>query len=450
MNIIIALSRRIPWLSQLDQHMKEVVRGASVAFILRLLGVGLGFGFNVLLARLLGAKGAGIYYLALTVVTISTIFGRLGLGNALLRFVADSSEQGDWAKVAGAYRQGIKIAAGAAAVVTVVVFLGASWIAEHVFAKPNLAAPLRLMTLSVWPLSLVNIYAELLKGLKKIRDAVFIQAAGIPIISLPVLALIGSRLGVNGAVAAYLFATVVVLALGYFLWRRATLRIKGVAGHFDTRLLVSTSLPLFWVALMNWVIGNADTVILGMLANSKLVGVYGAALRVSMLTSFVLFAVNTIVAPKFAALYAQNQLQELSALARNAAKFMTLVTAPVLLLFIVVPAWILGLYGPEFTSGAPALSILAVGQFVNVVTGSVGYLLIMTGHEKLMRNNIIVSAALNLVLNVVLIENFGIIGAAAANAISVAFMNLVSAYLVYRKLSIFTIPLPKKLFNYAK
>ena len=46
---------------RLESHMIEIVRGASVAFGMRILTAGLGFGLNVLLARLLGAEGAGVY-----------------------------------------------------------------------------------------------------------------------------------------------------------------------------------------------------------------------------------------------------------------------------------------------------------------------------------------------------------------------------------------------------
>ena len=181
-----------------------------------------------------------------------------------------------------------------------------------------------------------------------------------------------------------------------------------------------------------------------------MVGIYGAAMRVAMLVGFILFAFNTIVTPKFAALYGQKDFEALSALARDTAGLMTLLAAPVLLIFMVVPTWILGLFGPEFTTGAMVLTILTIGQFINVATGSAGNLLIMTGNEKLMRNTTVFSTLLNIVLNTVLILKFGIIGAALAHAITLATMKIIQVFLVYRKLSIFIIPVPKWIFNHAK
>jgi O-antigen/teichoic acid export membrane protein len=427
----------------MDHHMKEVVRGTTTAFILKALGTGLSFGFNIILARLLGAKGAGVYYLALTVTTIASVVGRLGLDNTLLRFTAANAEQKDWDKVAGIYRMGIRIAVGASILVTLIILISASWIAQGIFSEETLTAPLRLMAFGILPMSLLILHAELLKGLKRIRDAMMIQSVGLPMLGVPLLAILGVSLGLLGAAVAYVISAFAVLLLGIGFWRRATPQLRNLNGCFDIRLLISTSLPLFWVTSMNLVMSWTDIIMLGIWTDSKTVGIYGVAARTAMLTSFILPAVNSIVAPKFAGLYAQKDYQSLSTLARNSAQIMTCLAAPVLLLFVVAPKWVLGFFGTGFISGANVLVILAIGQFVNVSTGSVGYLLMMSGYEKLMRNTIIVSAVFNILLNSILIPKYGISGAAIATAISLAMMNLVSAALVYWKLSIITLPISK-------
>lgn len=427
----------------MDHHMKEVVRGAATAFMLKALGAGLSFGFNVLLARLLGAKGAGVYYLALTVTTIASVLGRIGLDNTLLRFTAANAAQEDWDKVAGIYRMGIRIAVCASTLATLIVVISAPWIAQGIFSEKSLTDPLRLMAFGILPMSLLTLHAELLKGLKRIRDAMLVQGVGLPILGVPLLALLGGSLGVIGAAIAYIISTFAVLLLGIGLWRRATPQLRDLHGCFDMRLLISTSLPLFWVTSMNLLMSWTDTIMLGIWTNSRTVGIYGVTMRTAMLTGFILAAVNSIAAPKFAGLYAQKDYQSLSNLARNSAQLMTCIAAPVLLLFLIAPTWVLGLFGPGFSTGATALAILAIGQFVNVATGSVGYLLMMSGYEKLMRNNIIVSAALNILLNTILIPKYGISGAAIATAFSLAMMNLISAGLVYWKLSIITLPISK-------
>jgi len=434
--MITTIIHHIHRLARLDHDMTEVVSMATVAFVLKGLGAGLAFGFNLLLARRLGAKDAGVYYLALTVTTFGTIVGRMGLDSALLRFTAANVAFSDWVKVAGVCRRGTRLAIGVSAVATIVVMIGAPWIARLVFSEPTLTAPLRLMSLAILPMSLLVLYAELLKGRKKISQAMLVNGMGVPLVSLLLLAILGSLFGVIGAVMSYVASTILVLSLGIVLWWQATPELRGVTGHFDTHLLITTSIPLFWIAIINFLMNAADTLLLGIWVDSKSVGIYGVAIRIAILIQFILLAVNTIAAPKFAALYVQEKRKALRDLARNTAGLMALVAALVVLPLMIAPTWVLGLFGPDFTAGAPALRVLAVGQFVNVAVGSVGPLLIMSGYEKVLQRQVMYSAVVGVVLNVLLIPNYGILGAAMARSFSLMMLNLLSLWAVRKYLGI--------------
>ncbi len=177
------------------------------------------------------------------------------------------------------------------------------------------------------------------------------------------------------------------------------------------------------------------------------VGIFTVAARTAMLTSLVLMAVNSIAAPKFAELYRLGDMEALNSTARRSAALMTLLAAPLLLAFLAAPRLVMGLFGPEFRAGGFLLSILALGQFVNVATGSVGYLLMMSGHERLARNNTAFAAVLYVALSVALIPWAGPVGAAVATAIGVAALNLSAAYLVWRRLGILTIPVGRGIWS---
>jgi O-antigen/teichoic acid export membrane protein len=437
---------KLRFIDKSDFNMKEILRGASVAFVLKVIGGGLGFMFNVLLARLLGPEGTGIYFLALTVTTIATVFGRLGLDNALLRFTAANAGVGDWSAVKGVYEKGMTLALVASGTAAVVMFAAARLLAERVFSKPELTAPMRWMALAVVPVAFLTLNGEALKGLKRIRDSQLVQGVGVPALSLIGLRWLGQVWGVNGAIWAYTWAAVLTALMGYMMWRMATPQLRNSIGHFETRQLLRSSVPLFWVASMNLLMGCTASFLLGIWGTNAEVGIFGVAYRTAMVTGYILIAVNSIAAPKFASLYKQGDMAALGSVARNSAKLMTLAASPILLLFVLFPGWVMRLFGPQFVEGAAVLIILALGQFVNVATGSVGYLLMMSGHERLMRNNIVCIAILNVVMCLLLIPWAGAIGAAIATAISLSAMNLVSVVLVYSRLSILTLPIPKGIF----
>ena len=132
---------KIPFLSGHDKHWREVVEKSFVAFVMKALGAGLGFVFNVLLARMLGADGAGVFFLALTVTTIASVFGRIGLDNTLVRFTAGNAGLGNWSAVKGIYRKGMLLTLVASTAASLVMFLLVPWLAEKVFNKPELTGP---------------------------------------------------------------------------------------------------------------------------------------------------------------------------------------------------------------------------------------------------------------------------------------------------------------------
>jgi O-antigen/teichoic acid export membrane protein len=421
--------------------MQEILRGASTAFLLKGLGAALTFLLYVVVGRLLGPGGAGLYFLALTLVTIAAVLGRIGLDNTLLRFVAAHAAIGEWVAVKGVYQKAIWMTTAASTLATLILVIAAPWLADSIFAKPGLAEPLRWMALAVTPTALLTLQAQSLQGLKRIGDSTLVANLCVPVFSLLGVAILAPRWGLLGATWGQTLAAVLVMLVGFWRWRRATPQLGKVAGRFTTAKLLESSIPLFWVSSFQLVITWSSTVTLGLLRGSAEVGIFGAANRTAMLTSFILMAINSISAPKFAALHQQGDLVTLGRIARQSAKLMALVASPVLAIFILFPATVMGMFGPQFKAGAAVLSILAIGQFVNVVTGSVGWILIMCGYERLMRNNIIICAALIITLNLLLVPPLGVIGAAIATATTLALQMVIAAAMVWQKLGVVTIPL---------
>ena len=417
--------------------MQEVVRGTALAFVLKVLGAGLAFGFNVAVARLLGAEGAGLYFLALSVTAIGSVIGRVGLDSALLRFVAAHATQGEWGKVKGVYVLGMQIAVAASGAVTLIVFLASPWMAVALFNKPELADPLRWMSLSILPFTLLNLQAESLKGLKSIRDAMVVQGVGVPLVGLLLIVPLAQSSGVLGISLAYLTGTSVVAVLGIWAWRRT------VAGHmadsifFPFKELWTSCRSLFLVSVLNGaILPWTPLFLLGIWELSAEVGVFGAALRVAILVSFFLVAINNVAAPKFASLYARGEVEALGKVARRSALFLTILASPVLLTMIFAGGWVMSLYGKGFSEGGVVLAILAFGQIVNAACGPVGCLLTMSGNEKKLRNGTVITLVLQLVLCVALIPWFGIEGAAVATTAGVISNNLIAVFYVKQTIGI--------------
>ncbi|MGB8274445.1 MAG: polysaccharide biosynthesis C-terminal domain-containing protein, partial [Alphaproteobacteria bacterium] len=166
-------------------------------------------------------------------------------------------------------------------------------------------------------------------------------------------------------------------------------------------------------------------------------GIYAVAIRAAELLTFVLAAVNTVIAPRVASYYYQGDSVRLQRLLSASARRALLLTLPLGLMLIIAGPWLLNtVFGAEYAPGAIAMAILAGAQLVNVAAGSVGLVLNMTGHERITAWGVGLAAILNIALNALLIPLWGIEGAAIATASSLVAWNLILWLAVRRHLGL--------------
>jgi O-antigen/teichoic acid export membrane protein len=195
-------------------------------------------------------------------------------------------------------------------------------------------------------------------------------------------------------------------------------------------------MPLFWFAVLSALMGTMDVLVLGRLGSTADIGIYGVAVRLAMLTSFILMAANSYAGPHYAAANALGDMVVLRRLAVRSAQVTTAVAAPLLLLFVAVPSELMGLFGQGFKAGGTVLVVLALGQFVNVATGSAGQILIMTGHEKDMRNISFMAAAVTLAALFVFAPAWGAFGVAVATVMGVVTQKILAIRVVKKRLGL--------------
>lgn len=415
--------------------------GAASVFSALVAGAGFSFLFNVLLARMIGASGVGLYFISTTIVDIGATVSRLGMESAALRFTAIANTQGDRASLAALYRRSLGLAVGAAIVIAIPAWLIVSLIGLGGNRAGELQAMFPLVVLSFAPVAVRAIQAEFYKGIGAPGIGQLFHSA-LP----PILLLIGgtilwhiSAIDFQDVVLAYIAVAFAAMIAALAAWSRRMPGIWRQQGTFDTRLLLRTSLPLLLVSFgylaMNW----TDILVLGSYADPSEVGFYGVARRLTILTTtFVMASVNSVAGPQFATLHAQHNDAALARLARQCTFSMLAATLPVISALLIFPGIVLGFFGPQFEQGAWPLRILALGQLVMIAIGPVETLLIMTGHGKQMRNIIGATAIANVVGNLLLVPLYGAIGAACSTAFCLAAMDVACLLMVRNKLKITT------------
>ena len=431
----------------MDKHLRELLKGSSTAFVFKILGMASGYVFILLITRNFGAEAMGVFALSYTLLNITTVIGKLGLDTALLRFVAEYSSQQRWDKVRNVYIKSLRIAVPFCIVLSALLFFTAPYLAKYVFKKEHLAVYFRIVSLAVVPMVLKSINQESIRGLKKIKEYSFLMNVSL-YFSAALLAGLYILFAEDKTITALLdilVASVFFVAfLSFYLWKK-NLIIKNSEQTVDTvryRTLLNVSIPMLLSSSMFLIMQWTDTIMLGMFRTEGEIGIYNVALRVASLTSIMLFAINSIAAPKFAEFYGKKDMQGLQQTVQHSTKLIFWTSFPILLVFFLFPSLILGIFGKDFKTGSYALMFLTFGQFINAISGSVGYILQMTGRQKTFQNILLVATTINIILNAVLIPRFGINGAAFASMVSMGLWNIIAFIYIKNTLNILTFYLP--------
>lgn len=245
---------------------------------------------------------------------------------------------------------------------------------------------------------------------------------------------------------AYALAAWVIFFQGALQARRW---FRGEAGTWAEQVNVAfasktefmaTSQAFFITNLAGFMHSVLGIMAAGLVLTTSELGLFKSSQQVSMLINFVLIVINAVFPPRFASLYHQGKVVALGRLARQGAALGAAIAAPLLLVCLFAPAFVLGWFGDEFKEGALLLRIIAAAQLVNVATGSVGFLLNMTGHERLMRNIAMVCSGFGLLLFFLLPHLYGALGAAMALVFVLVVQNLTALFFVWRRLGIWTLP----------
>jgi len=186
-------------------------------------------------------------------------------------------------------------------------------------------------------------------------------------------------------------------------------------------------------------------IIIGVYLVAEQVAYFSVAQRIVLLTSFILMVVNLVVAPKFADFKAKNDIDGIRKTALFSVRLLVLSAMPIALFMLLLPEFLMGLFGEQFKQGALILQVLVLGQAINVITGSVGFLLMMSGNERDMRFVTIISGCGVLISVPIFTQLFGAIGAASATAFFISLQNLLAVYFVRKRLGFNTLKFWQKI-----
>jgi O-antigen/teichoic acid export membrane protein len=410
---------------------------SGAVLVLKGLGVALAFLANLAVARLLGADGAGAYYFALAIATLTATVAVFGQDMCVVRFCAAHRARHGIGPAAAVLRRSLGIVtltsvALAGAMALVLTGLAA---ADPPYAR--LLRPATVMCLAVVPFALGLVATEALRALGRVRVSQLMVMVVTPAALLLLIAPLAAAYGVYGAVAAYIGSQAVVAGVALWMaWRAyrapgagvgvgvgADLGAPASPAEVEAPRLLKVGASFVVVALLQQLISALPTTVLGFVATPAEVGTFSVALRLAMLISMVAVVMKAVVAPRISVLHATGDRAALWRLLRQSVSGTAAFGALAFIGMLVFAGPLLHLFGPEFVAAKSILLVLAAAQVFVTGTALGAQALAMTGAEGMLRNGYVMAAAVLVLATVGLVPVYGGMGAAVATALTVVLRN---------------------------
>jgi O-antigen/teichoic acid export membrane protein len=419
--------------AQFRSEMGQISRHSAVFFAGTLFTAGAGYLFKIYLARVLGAEALGIYTLGMTFVGFFGLFNGLGLPQAAVRFVAAYSATEQWHRLNGFLRRAFGLLGIGNVVLAAAMMLVGPWLARSLYHTSALVLYLPLFAVILILGAFTAFLGQVLAGYKDVAlRTVITNFIGSPVNIIFSVAFVSLGFGLRG----YLLGQVASAAMVLGLLLAAAWRLTPRAARVVPTVAVPMEREVFWfsaavfgVSFLEFVLAQADKILLGAFLDVRQVGIYAVAAALVSFVPVALQSVNQIFSPTIADLYARGERALLGRLFQTLTKWILGLTMPLAFVMIIFSKPLMRLFGTAFEAGWLVLCLGTLGQLVNAGVGSVGYLLLMSGNQARLVRVQVIMAIFMVAASFGLVRPFGMAGVALAAALT----NALSNYLYLRQ-----------------
>ncbi|NQZ82854.1 MAG: flippase [Colwellia sp.] len=423
-----------------NEDNKEIVSSAAIIFSLKLFAALFGFVVSVVITRFLSVEDAGYYFFVLSMIALLSTVGRVGVDNAIVRFMAVANKAQDHGQISHVFLLSMHLVLKFSLLIAVILMPLVFFLYCYFFGGELSYYLMLIWLVLLIPLtSMSTVIVQSFQGVKRVIPFALLNNVLRPLNLMGLLIVISmmGTLTLNLALSVYYIGIMTTVGIGYYYWRKSypAADATTISSSFKVEFH-QASFSLWGLTCLAIVMGQGAQVLLGVFSDGEQLAYFAVANRIAILVAIVLLALNGILSPKFAEIFAENDKKRLQDIYRSSTRIMLFFTSPILLVAFFFAPQILALFGPDYVSASLVLRILVAGQFVKVAVGSVGQLLIMSGFERVQRFNLFIAVTILVFLSVLLMPSYGALGGAIATFFAMTINNVLGLIKVYQKLNI--------------
>lgn len=393
--------------------------------------------FTIFIARELGTEGFGAFSFALSLASILVIVGEMGLPKMVVRELSNHKE--DVAKYIGDLT-----------ILRLITGLASMGIVAMILALTPRAPDTRI------PLFLIGLSLLVFTGLRRFFDAIF-QAfevmkyqALVDMVDILLTfgvgtALLFSGYGLMGIAFAMMVGATISMAMDFIILTR---RLGKPQFSFDLafwKRMALGALPFGVIGVLTFLFGYSNTVLLTIFKGDEEAGLFSSAYRVIWMLAIIPATCMTAVFPFLTRIGKSSDDRHKDAI-RMLVKYLACLSLPFSgLLAIYAPQIISAVYGESYAGASPALWILAAIPLFSFAYIPLIDLMNSQYKQRFSVIAILLCAAINTALCLVLAPLLGLVGAAVSTLVAEACLFGITVFFSWKHMR-----LSPRIFNLWK
>jgi O-antigen/teichoic acid export membrane protein len=422
-----------------DFFFKKIVISSLKIFLLQCISLALGFFLNYILVKTVDLDDYGYYIYIFNFFYLLLNFCILGVDTLLIRNIPVLESNGKYGKLKGLFIFSTAVSFFGSLITASIVSKAVGFFGIENKAGINFFI-LTFSTLLIFSLTAIN--QACLRGLNKNILSQIGEKILKPLVMILIVIgiyfshktiVLKELIWISVAVSGFTLLTTYV-----FVGKGGIARLRNSISSYNFSDWSNSAIGFFMIGVLYVLNSRIDIFLLGTLSKNSDVGIYNIASRISDVISFGLVTINFVLAPVITKLIETGEISALQKLITRSAKLVLFTALPIITAIICFRESILSFFGADFLRGSNTLVILCLGQFINIFFGSVGLILMMSGNQKFSIYSLAASSLFNIILNILLIPEYGITGAAIATSSTLVLWNFFMYFFVRKKVNLRT------------
>ena len=403
-------------------------------------GIGFGLFAQMALARFLQPEQYGVYNFIFAVSSVLSVIASIGFQNSVVRLVPmilqENKPEG---QIRGLFIFSSLCTLGVSLLTGGLIFSGL-----YLFGYSDIYSPL-VLVLGVFLtllMALARLYGRFLRGFKLSTQSIGIETTyreAFFLSALLCLFILGGGLqSASSALFLMLLSCLITAILGIGMLFLKQPKIFREKPTYQRKHWLDISWPMIIAVFALRLLRRTDIIILGLMVDPSLVGIYALAALFAEASGITEKAVMPVYSPRAAEAFKQERFKDLYALTTKIRLIIISGTFIIMSGIIFFSPYVFPFFGEGFEKGTTSMIILMAGYFISTCFGPVQYLLLMTRYERQVMKISVYATIANLILNPPMIYYFGLEGAAITTC-AILIVRKLSLYFFAKKHNLFTL-----------